>query len=153
MDRLKGKVTLVTGAASGIGRGIGRGIAFAFAREGAAVCCADIDRESGEETVRQIDDGGGKARFHYLDVSDESAWPVAIAAATEQFHGGVIPPGLAGGGETELARTRQISAQITPLGRAGQPSEIAEAAVFLASDESSFVTGTDLIVDGGFSAG
>lgn len=40
----------------------------------------------------------------------------------------------------------------TPLGRLGQPSEIAAAAVFLASDGSSFITGTFLPVDGGFTA-
>lgn len=38
----------------------------------------------------------------------------------------------------------------TPLGRAGQPEEVGNAAVFLASDLASYVTGTSLVVDGGF---
>jgi NAD(P)-dependent dehydrogenase (short-subunit alcohol dehydrogenase family) len=37
----------------------------------------------------------------------------------------------------------------TPLGRLGEPDETASAALFLASDESSFVTGSELFVDGG----
>ncbi len=40
-----------------------------------------------------------------------------------------------------------------PVGRFGKPEEIAHLALFLASDESSFITGTEVIADGGFSAG
>jgi NAD(P)-dependent dehydrogenase (short-subunit alcohol dehydrogenase family) len=40
----------------------------------------------------------------------------------------------------------------TLLGRLGKPEEVANVALFLASDESSFVTGTDIKVDGGMAA-
>ncbi len=45
----------------------------------------------------------------------------------------------------------QIERQ-TPMGRWGRPEEVAKAALFLASDEASFVTGAPLIVDGGWTA-
>ena len=53
------------------------------------------------------------------------------------------PGGRAGGGERHRA----------PIGRRGQMSDVADAALFFASDESAFVTGADLLVDGGMSAG
>jgi NAD(P)-dependent dehydrogenase (short-subunit alcohol dehydrogenase family) len=54
------------------------------------------------------------------------------------------------GANTE-AMTERFKAMI-PMGRMGQPEEIASAAVFLASDESGFITGIDLPVDGGLVA-
>jgi NAD(P)-dependent dehydrogenase (short-subunit alcohol dehydrogenase family) len=39
-----------------------------------------------------------------------------------------------------------------PMGREGQPIEVANAVLFMASDEASYITGTELMVDGGFTA-
>src|SRR5438128_584537 len=51
--------------------------------------------------------------------------------------------------ETGQQRLKMISNNV-PLGRLGKPDEIAKAVVFLASDDSSYITGTELFVDGGF---
>jgi len=45
---------------------------------------------------------------------------------------------------------RKSIAESVPLGRLGTPDEIAKAVVFLASDDSSYITGVELFVDGGF---
>lgn len=65
--------------------------------------------------------------------------------------GPIYTPGL----DTALATTGQTGAIIDgmiaqlPLGRIGQPEEVAAAALFLASEESSFMTGSEMFVDGG----
>jgi len=65
--------------------------------------------------------------------------------------GPIDTPGLndlvasAGSGEQRL----KTLSSVVPLGRLGTPKEIAKAVVFLASDDSSYVTGTELFVDGG----
>jgi NAD(P)-dependent dehydrogenase (short-subunit alcohol dehydrogenase family) len=48
--------------------------------------------------------------------------------------------------------TRQLFESLIPRGKMGRPEEIATAALFLASDDSSYVNGVELSVDGGFSA-
>jgi NAD(P)-dependent dehydrogenase (short-subunit alcohol dehydrogenase family) len=66
--------------------------------------------------------------------------------------GSIDTPGLSdllASSETGEQRKKMISS-MTPLGRFGTPDEIAKAAVFLASDDSSYVTGIELFVDGGF---
>lgn len=50
------------------------------------------------------------------------------------------------------AETRKWSLDRTPIGRLGQPDDIAFGVLYLASDESSFVTGAELVIDGGFTA-
>jgi NAD(P)-dependent dehydrogenase (short-subunit alcohol dehydrogenase family) len=50
------------------------------------------------------------------------------------------------------AREAELAAGL-PLGRIGEPTDVASAAVFLASDDASWLTGIDLTVDGGHTAG
>ena len=64
--RLKDKIALITGA----GSGIGRASALLFAREGACVAVADISLDAAAETVRSIEDLGGRATALSGDVSD-----------------------------------------------------------------------------------
>ena len=66
--------------------------------------------------------------------------------------GSIDTPGLSdllASAETGQERLKMI-ANAVPLGRLGTPNEIAKAVVFLASEDSSYVTGTELFVDGGF---
>ena len=81
---------------------------------------------------------------------------LAIQFARDNIRCNVIHPGIV---DTPLqapylteAIRKEFEAGI-PLGRIAKPREIANVALFLASDESSFMTGAELVVDGGFTAG
>ena len=81
---------------------------------------------------------------------------LAIQFARDRIRCNIIHPGIV---DTPLqapylteALRREFEAGI-PLGRIAHPREIASVALFLASDDSSFMTGAELVVDGGFTAG
>ncbi len=251
--RLQNRVALITGA----GMGIGREAAVLFAREGARVVVADIDEPAARETVRLVEEAGGRGlavtgdvaveddvrrmvedgarHFGALHVlysnagvlwkdrdrsvleTDERWWDrvmainlksvfwvakhgiphlqragggsiiimgsvsalvgftraqdaytaakgglisltksLAIQFARDRIRCNIIHPGIV---DTPLqkpylteALRKEFEAGI-PLGRIARPGEIASVALFLASDESSYMTGAELVVDGGFTAG
>jgi NAD(P)-dependent dehydrogenase (short-subunit alcohol dehydrogenase family) len=81
---------------------------------------------------------------------------VAIQHAREgirvnSVHPGPIVTPLTAAARADPERSRHVLARI-PMGRYGQPEEVAYGVLYLASDESAFVTGSELVIDGGWTA-
>lgn len=105
--RLAGKVAVVTGG----GNGLGRATAVRFAEEGAAVVVADLLDGPGTETVRMIEELGGRATFVSVDVTSRVDNDTMARTAIEQYDGLhvlVTAAGVASGGyvsgDLELAQ-------------------------------------------------
>jgi 3-hydroxybutyrate dehydrogenase len=79
--RLKDKSAIVTGAASGIGKDIAR----VYAREGAKVAIADLNKDAAEATANEIRASGGQAIGIAMDVTDEKAVNEGVAAVVAAF--------------------------------------------------------------------
>lgn len=79
----------------------------------------------------------------------------ALGWATQGIRVNSVHPGfidtpiLGNAKETEFG---QVLLQVTPMNRLGQPEEIAAGVAFLASDDASFMTGSELVIDGGYMA-
>ena len=64
-----------------------------------------------------------------------------------------IPGNVFGGNRTNAIDPNALAAASTPMKRAGKPLDIANGVLFLASDESAYMTGSELVIDGGVFAG
>ncbi|MGO6676518.1 SDR family NAD(P)-dependent oxidoreductase [Rhizobium leguminosarum] len=80
-DRLKGKVAIISGGATGMGGAASK----LFAAEGARVAIIDRNGDAAAETVKQIRDAGGEADCWTADVSDEAAVHAAVAGVEERY--------------------------------------------------------------------
>jgi NAD(P)-dependent dehydrogenase (short-subunit alcohol dehydrogenase family) len=81
MERLQGKVAIVTGAGGGIGAAICR----LFALEGAALVGVDIDADALERVAASVRAGGGRLSTLSADVAEEATAEIAVARARNEF--------------------------------------------------------------------
>ena len=81
MDRVKGKIAIVTGAA----RGLGKAQALLLAKEGAKVVGTDINETLGKKLPEEIRREGGEALFIKHDVSSEEDWKTVIERTLSEF--------------------------------------------------------------------
>ena len=81
VDRVKGKVALVTGGASGIGRAA----SLLLAKEGATVIVTDVQDDQGKDCAAAIKRAGGDGIFLHHDVASEDAWISVITEIRSRF--------------------------------------------------------------------
>jgi NAD(P)-dependent dehydrogenase (short-subunit alcohol dehydrogenase family) len=132
MKRLSEKIAIVTG---GIG-GIGQAITELFVQEGAKVAIFDMAKKPVAELLERVAATGGQAGFNAVLPGSTRA-PMALAAASISPEGSDYIKNL-------VARH--------PMKRQAEPLEIAQGVLFLASDEATYITGTHLAIDGGYTA-
>jgi NAD(P)-dependent dehydrogenase (short-subunit alcohol dehydrogenase family) len=134
MGRLTGKVAIVTGGASN--PGLGHETAVTLAREGARLFVTDVDIAGAEACAAKIR---------------------AAELGKHQIRCNSVHPGVIWTGMQEQARAgnraaADEAAKSMPLGFVGAPSDIASCVLYLASDESRYVTGAEFTVDAGMTA-
>lgn len=115
--------------------------------------------ESGGGAIVNISSNSGYSG-HYDPAYTASKWGLrgltksaAMELAPKNIRVNAVCPGLVVTGLNASSPHLKPMIGITPLKRAGKPEEIADLVFFLSSDASSFITGEDFVIDGGFTAG
>ena len=140
MGGLDGKVALITGGA----RGMGKSHVRHFVAEGAQVVFGDVRDEQGAAVAAGL--GEQSCRYTHHDVTSSGDWAAAVALAVEVF--GRLDVLVNNAGILTFASIADM-----PLARFAEPVEISRLVAYLASDESSYSTGSEFIADGGILAG
>jgi NAD(P)-dependent dehydrogenase (short-subunit alcohol dehydrogenase family) len=138
-QKLSGKVALLTSGISGIGIATAKRFVLNASTTSIKGTLAFSVYSATKAAVRSF------ARNWTLDLKDRQIRVNAVSP-------GVIPTpayNSLGLSEEQLKEFVESMVSTIPLERVGKPSEIAKAVVFLASDDSSFVSGIELFVDGG----
>ena len=125
---------------------------------GSIICTSSVSAlQAGYAPIAYSVAKAGVLHYTRLAATELSAHRIRINAVVPGFIATSIFGGLF---DMDVAQAKQLAARIAeksgpanPIGRAGLPRDIAEAVLFLASDASSFVTGTHLTVDGGITIG
>ncbi|WP_211748540.1 SDR family NAD(P)-dependent oxidoreductase [Paenibacillus sp. Marseille-Q4541] len=113
---------------------------------GSIVNCGSIHSHVGKDSVTAYAAAKGGVKL--------LTQTLGITYAKDGIRANAVCPGYI---DTPLikGRTQEITDHLVslhPMGRLGKPEEVAKAVLFLASDDASFVTGTSLLVDGGYTA-
>lgn len=115
--------------------------------------------ETGGGAIVNISSNSGYSG-HYDPAYTASKWGLrgltksaAMELAPKNIRVNAVCPGLIVTGLNASSPHLKPMIGITPLKRAGKPEEIADLVFFLSSDASSFITGEDFVIDGGFTAG
>jgi NAD(P)-dependent dehydrogenase (short-subunit alcohol dehydrogenase family) len=163
---LADKVVMVTGVA----KGCGKVLAEAFAADRAKVVGCDIDVDAGRATAAAVRAAGGEMTFVEADVADDAAVQELVAmtvltkaAAIEVAKDNISVNSLAfaaidipGDMVWRFLDSQGIPAEqlvsMFPIGRMGRPEELVAAVRYLCSDDARYMTGTMLVLDGGYTA-
>ncbi|MBI4557510.1 MAG: SDR family oxidoreductase [Candidatus Hydrogenedentes bacterium] len=164
---MRNQIVIITGGARGIGFGIGE----CFARQGASIAIPDLNAEAARDAAVRLNAQGAVDSIGITcDVADRTQVDygaskgglrmLMVGFATRLGRHGItcnaIAPGMI---LTEMTRwhweqpgpAEEIKKRV-PVGRIGTPEDIGHAAVFLASQEASYINGISLRVDGGHQA-
>ncbi len=178
MNKLEGKTALITGGSTGIGLATAKQFvdegAYVFITGRREPELAAAVKEIGRNVTSVQGDVSNLADLDLLNASvvaskgspDWSVYSATKAAVrsfartwttdlkTRRIRVNAVSPGLIDTPPWHATQAAEqamnVFASSVPLGRFGTPDEVAKAVVFLASNDSSYVTGTELFVDGGF---